>query len=43
MKNEGNARFIILGAAIFLGLSALGYLLGGSIVKFKEFERSVSV
>ena len=43
MKNEGNAKFIILGVAIFLGLSALGYLLGGSIVKFKAFERSVSV
>ena len=43
MKNEGNVKFIILGVAIFLGLSALGYLLGSSIVKFKEFERSVSV
>lgn len=43
MKSEGNVRFIILGAAIFLGLSVLGYLLGSSIVKFKEFERSVSV
>lgn len=43
MKSEGNGRFIILGVAIFLGLSALGYLLGGSIVKFKEFERAVSV
>jgi len=43
MKSEGNGKFIILGVAIFLGLSALGYLLGGSIVKFKEFERSVSV
>lgn len=43
MNSEGTAKFIILGVAIFLGLSALGYLLGGSIVKFKEFERSVSV
>jgi len=43
MKNEGNAKFVILGAGIFLGLSVLGYLLGSSIVKFKEFERSVSV
>ncbi len=43
MKNEGNAKFIILGVAIFLGLSVLGYLLGSSIVKFKEFERAVSV
>jgi len=43
MKNEGNVRFIILGISIILGLSALGYLLGASIIKFKEFERSVSV
>lgn len=43
MKSEGNGKFVILGVAIFLGLSALGYLLGNSIVKFKEFERSVSV
>ncbi len=43
MKNDGNAKFIILGAAIFLGLSALGWLLGSSLIQFKEFERSVSV
>jgi uncharacterized protein len=43
MKNEGMVKSIILGAAIFLGLSVLGYLLGGSVVRFKEFERSVSV
>jgi len=43
MKNNSNATFIVLGVSIFLGLSVLGYLLGNSIVKFKEFERSVSV
>ena len=43
MNSEGNVKFVILGAAIFLGLSVLGYLLGSSIVEFKEFERSVSV
>jgi len=43
MKSEGTANFVVLGVAVFLGLCALGYLLGGSIVKFKEFERSVSV
>jgi len=43
MKSEGNVKFVILGVAIFLGLSVLGYQLGSSIVKFKEFERSVSV
>lgn len=43
MKSEGIGRFMVLGIAIFLGLAALGYQLAGSIVKFKEFERSVSV
>jgi len=43
MNSEGNVKFVILGVAIFLGLSVLGYLLGSSIVEFKEFERSVSV
>jgi len=43
MKSDGNSKFIILGAAIFLGLSALGWLLGSSLIQFKEFERSVSV
>jgi uncharacterized protein len=43
MKSEGTGKFVVLGLAIFLGLSALGYLLAGSIVTFKEFERSVSV
>ncbi len=34
---------IILGSLIALGLFSLGYSLGGSIVKVKEFERSVHV
>jgi len=34
---------ITLGLFIALGLFSLGYLLGGSIVKFKSFERTVSV
>ncbi len=33
----------VLGMFIFAGLACLGYLLGGSLIKFKEFERSVSV
>lgn len=34
---------ITLGLFIALGLFSLGYSLGGSIVKFKSFERTVSV
>ena len=33
----------ILGVLILLGLSALGYLLGNSLIQFKEFERTVMV
>ena len=33
----------ILGVLIFLGLSALGYLLGHSLIQFKGFERTVMV
>ncbi len=33
----------ILGAFIFAGLAALGYLLGSSAVRFRELERVVSV
>jgi hypothetical protein len=32
-----------LGVFIFLGLSSLGYLIRSSVVKFKEFERTVTV
>jgi len=34
---------LILGVCIFLGLSSLGYLLGSSAIKFKEYERTVTV
>jgi len=33
----------IIGAGIFLGMSALGYLLGSAAIDFKEYERSVKV
>ncbi len=33
----------ILGVFVFLGLSALGYLLGKAAIDFKQFERSVTV
>ena len=38
--NKFNA--FILGAFIFIGLAALGYLLGNAAIKFKEYERTVT-
>lgn len=43
MALESKHNSLILGVCIFLGLSALGYLLGSSAIKFKEYERSVTV
>lgn len=34
---------LILGVGIFLGLAILGYTLGSSAIRFKEYERTVSV
>jgi hypothetical protein len=41
LTNRANA--LILGLSIFLGLTALGYLLGRAAIDFKEYERSVTV
>jgi hypothetical protein len=43
MKENSKAGALILGVFIFLGLSSLGYLLGNSAIKFKSFERTVTV
>jgi len=41
---EGNHKSaLILGVCIFLGLAFLGYFLGSSLIKFKEYERTVTV
>jgi uncharacterized protein len=41
---EGNQKSaLILGLCIFLGLAFLGYFLGNSLIKFKEYERTVTV
>ena len=40
-NNKFNAS--IIGICLFLGLSSLGYQLGSSAIKFKEYERSVTV
>ena len=41
----GNDRLsaLTLGIFIFLGLAALGYLLGNAAIKFREYERTVTV
>jgi len=43
MRQENTVSALLLGASIFLGLSVLGYLLAGSAIHFKEYERSVTV
>ena len=41
---EGNHKSaLILGICILLGLAFLGFFLGSSAIKFKEFERTVTV
>lgn len=42
MEQRKNGNAFVLGFFIFLGLSVLGYLLGSSAIKFKEYERSVT-
>jgi hypothetical protein len=34
---------IILGLSLVIGLSSLGYLLGDAVIRFKEYERTVTV
>ncbi|MCW8903969.1 SIMPL domain-containing protein [Sedimenticola sp.] len=43
MQTAGKAGAFILGAFIFVGLSALGYLLGDAAIEFKQYDRSVTV
>lgn len=43
MKENGRVGSLILGAFVFLGLAALGYLLGNALIEFKRFERTVTV
>lgn len=41
---EGNQKSaLILGVCILSGLALLGYFLGSSLIKFKEYERTVTV
>lgn len=43
MQENTKTNASILGIFIFLGLAALGYLLGNAAIKFKEYERTVTV
>jgi hypothetical protein len=43
MQREHTGSALVLGVFILLGLAALGYLLGDAAIRFKAFERSVTV
>jgi len=43
MQEENQKSALILGLCILLGLALLGYFLGSSLIKFKEYERTVTV
>lgn len=43
MQTNGRLSAFILGAFLFAGLAALGYLLGKAAIEFKEYERTVTV
>lgn len=43
MQDANRSGLAILGIFIFLGLAALGYLLGNAAIKFKTYDRTVTV
>ncbi len=43
MQGNNKASAFILGAFLAFGLSVFGYMLGNTAIKFKEYERSVTV
>lgn len=43
MTENSKVSALVLGVFIFLGLATLGYLLGNAAIKFKEYERTVTV
>ncbi len=43
MSLESKQNSLVLGIFILLGLTSLGYLLGSSALKYKEYERTVTV
>ena len=43
MTDSNKSSPIILGICLIIGLSSLGYLLGDAAIRFKEYERTVTV
>ena len=43
MRDGDIKSAFVLGVCIFLGLACLGFFIGSSIIKFKEYERTVTV
>jgi len=43
MPENSKINSFVLGVFLFLGLSSLGYLLGNAAIKYKEYERTVTV
>lgn len=43
MQENSKVSALIFGAFLFLGLAVLGYILGSAAIKFKEYERTVTV
>lgn len=43
MSNQKNSGFWVLGVCILLGLASLGYLLGEAAIRYKQYERTVTV
>lgn len=43
MDIQSNRGLTIIGAAIFLGLIAFGFIIGNAAITFKEYERTVTV
>jgi len=43
MAEANRTNSIVIGVCLVLGLSSLGYLLGDAAIRFKEYERTVTV
>ena len=43
MNNSKTSGAWVLGICLVMGLSALGYLLGNAAIRYKEYERTVTV
>lgn len=43
MRDGSVKSALVLGVFIFLGFAALGYFVGSGVIKFKEYERTVTV